>query len=47
VYTDTRGCPIVLFRDEWTLRHALRTHDKVIFTQTAPDVPPAIAGLSA
>lgn len=37
LFHDGHGLPIVLFRDEWTLKHAIRTYDKVRFLQAAPD----------
>ncbi len=37
VFNDAHGLPIVLFRDEWTMKHAVRSNDRVRFLQAAPD----------
>jgi peptide chain release factor 3 len=38
VYTDIRDLPIVLFRDEWSMKYAVRNYDDVVFHQAAPDI---------
>ncbi len=38
VFFDQRKLPIVLFRDEWTAKYAVRNYDDVIFLQAAPEV---------
>ncbi len=38
VHVDQRGLPIILFRDEWSVRYAVQNYDDVVFLQAAPDV---------
>ncbi|CAN5463774.1 peptide chain release factor 3 [soil metagenome] len=37
VFTDQRGFPIVLFRDDWTMKYAVRNYEDVQFLQAAPE----------
>ncbi len=36
VYHDTDGLPIILFRDEWSMKYAIRTYDELVFHQASP-----------
>jgi peptide chain release factor 3 len=36
VFHDQRNLPIVLFRDDWSMKYAVRNHEDVIFHQAAP-----------
>lgn len=38
VYQDLKGLPIVLFRDQWSVQHAVRNYDEYIFHQAAPNI---------
>ncbi|MCC5875871.1 MAG: peptide chain release factor 3 [Candidatus Sumerlaeia bacterium] len=38
VYHDIRNLPIILFRDEWSVKYAVRNYDDVIFHQAAPEI---------
>ncbi|MDX2174862.1 MAG: peptide chain release factor 3 [Candidatus Sumerlaeia bacterium] len=40
VLEDSLGRPIVLFRDDWTMKHAIRNYDKLQFLAAAPDTAP-------
>jgi peptide chain release factor 3 len=40
VFSDQRGLPIVLFRDDWTMKYAVRNHEDVTFLQAAPSIDP-------
>ena len=37
---DRDGLPLVLFRDEWALRHALDKHPELTFQAYAPALKP-------
>jgi len=36
-FHDQRGLPIILFRDDWSMKYAVRNYDDVVFHQSAPD----------
>lgn len=38
VFVDQRGLPIVLFRDDWTMKYAVRNYEDTMFLQAAPEV---------
>jgi peptide chain release factor 3 len=38
VFHDQRGLPIVLFRDDWTMKYAVRNHEDTVFHQAAPHI---------
>jgi len=38
-FTDQRGLPIILFRDDWTMKHAVRSYEDFTFLQAAPYIP--------
>ncbi len=38
VYRDKHGLPIVLFRDDWTAKYAVRNYEDTLFLQAAPRV---------
>lgn len=38
VFEDPKGLPIILFRDDWTAKYAVRNYDDVVFLQAAPKV---------
>jgi peptide chain release factor 3 len=38
VFKDQRGLPIILFRDDWTMKHAVRNYEEFTFLQAAPHV---------
>jgi peptide chain release factor 3 len=38
VFHDQRNLPIVLFRDDWTAKYAVRNYDDVVFLQAAPEI---------
>lgn len=37
VFKDMRDLPIILFRDDWTAKHAVRNYEDVVFHQAAPE----------
>ena len=38
VFLDQRGLPIVLFRDDWTMKYAVRNYEDTLFLQAAPAI---------